>query len=57
MSDAGHSGPQPAAQPTTADAHALAQVEKWMAVIRELSGTPRGGWPDANDAPMARDDR
>ena len=57
MSDAGHSGPQPAAPPTAADAHALAQVEKWMAVIREFSGTPRGGWPDANDAPMARDDR
>ena len=57
MSDAGHSGPQPAAHPTTADAHALAQVEKWMAVIREVSGTPRGGWSDANDAPMARDDR
>jgi hypothetical protein len=56
MSDAGHSGPQSAAPPTAADAHALAQVEKWMAVIRELSGTPRGGWPDENDAPMARDD-
>jgi len=27
-----------------------------MAVIRELRGTPRGGWPDENDAPMARDD-
>jgi hypothetical protein len=57
MSDAGHSGPQPAAPPTAADAHALAQVEKWMAVIREVSGTLRGGWSDANDAPMARDDR
>jgi hypothetical protein len=57
MSDAGHSGPQPAAPPPTADAHALAQVEKWMAVIREFSGTPRGGWPDADDAPMSRDDR
>ena len=57
MSDAGHSGPQPAAPPTAADAHALAQVEKWMAVIRELSGTPRGGWSDANDAPTARDNR
>jgi Dolichyl-phosphate-mannose-protein mannosyltransferase len=50
MSDAGHSGPQPAAPPTAAEAHALAQVEKWMAV-REFSGTPRGGWSDTNDAP------
>jgi len=41
---------------SAADTRVLAQVEKWMAVIRELSGTPRGGWPDENDAPMARDD-
>ena len=53
MSDAGHSGPQPAAPPTTADAHALAQVEKWMAVIREFSGTPRNDRAVADNAPPA----
>ena len=26
------------------DAHALAQVEKWMAMIREIGSKPRDSW-------------
>ena len=57
MSDAGHSGLQPAAPPTTADAHALAQVEKWMAVIREVSAKPRDDRAVADNAPPAGEQR
>jgi hypothetical protein len=56
MSDTGHPGPQPAAPATAADAHALAHIEKWMAVIREVSAKPRGYRAEANSAPTARDD-
>jgi hypothetical protein len=57
MPDTGHSGPQPAAPAVPADAHALAQVEKWMAVIREVSDRPRNVAPVANNAPAAGEDR
>jgi hypothetical protein len=56
MSDIGHSGPQSAAEALPADAHALAQVEKWMAVIREVSAKPRNAAPVAN-APAVGEDR
>jgi hypothetical protein len=57
MSDTGHSGPPPAVQPFPAHAHALAQVEKWMAVIREVSAKPRSAEPNADNAPAAGEDR
>lgn len=57
MSDTGHSGPPRATEALPADAHALAQVEKWMAVIREVSTKPRNAEPIANNAPAAGEDR
>jgi hypothetical protein len=57
MSDTGHSGPPRAVEAVAADAHALAQVEKWMAVIREVSAKPRNAEPIANNAPAAGEDR
>ncbi len=57
MSDIGPSRPQRAAQAAAADGHALAQVEKWMAVIREVSAKPRDDRAAADDAPTTADDR
>ena len=55
MSDIGSSGPQTAAQAASADAHALAQVEKWMAVIRDVSTKPRDDRATADNASTAGD--
>jgi hypothetical protein len=41
MSEIGPSGSQASADAVAADVHALAQVEKWMAVIREVTAKPR----------------
>ena len=57
MSDTGHSGPPRAVEAVAADAHALAQVEKWMAVIREVSAKPGNAGPVANNTPAAGEDR
>jgi hypothetical protein len=35
--------PQPAAKEIRTEGHALVQVEKWMAMIRELGANPRRG--------------
>jgi hypothetical protein len=49
--------PQPAAKEIRTEGHALVQVEKWMAMIRELGANPREEWPDAGQAPTPRDGR
>ncbi len=42
MSEPRHAQPQSASiRGISADAHAFAQVEKWMAMIREFGGEPR----------------
>jgi hypothetical protein len=43
MSSVDDSRPKPSASPSDSSAsHALAQVEKWMAIIREVSRERRG---------------
>jgi len=38
-----------------ADAHALAEVEKWMAMIREINGNPRQNIPPSDTALASAD--
>jgi len=57
MPDIGPSRPQIATQPVPADVHALAQVEKWLAVIREVSARPRDDRGVADNVPIAGEDR
>jgi hypothetical protein len=57
MPDVGPSRPQTAAQAAPADVHALAQVEKWLAVIREVSARPRDDRGVAENVPIAGEDR
>lgn len=40
-------------QGALSDEHAFTQVEKWMAIIRELSRKPRDGRAEASKAPAA----
>ena len=57
MPDIGPPGPQTAAQAVPADVHALAQVEKWLAVIREVSARPRDDRGVADNVPNTGEDR
>ena len=57
MPDIGPSRPQTANQAVPADVHALAQVEKWLAVIREVSVRPRDDRAAADNVPVAGEDR
>jgi hypothetical protein len=57
MPDIRPSRPQIATQPVPADVHALAQVEKWLAVIREVSAKPRDDRGVADNVPIAGEDR
>ena len=57
MPDIGPSRPQTATQAVPADVHALAQVEKWLAVIREVSARPRDDRGVAENVPIAGEDR
>jgi hypothetical protein len=42
MSETADTQQKPAAMRNTAEKHALAQVEKWMAIIREISRERQG---------------
>jgi|KBSSwiStaDraftv2_1062776.scaffolds.fasta_scaffold4113257_2 hypothetical protein len=53
----GPSGSQASTEAIPADVHALAQVEKWMAVIREVSAKPRDDRGVADNVPIAGEDR
>jgi hypothetical protein len=57
MPDIGPSRPLIATQAVPADVHALAQVEKWLAVIREVSARPRDDRGVADNVPIAGEDR
>jgi hypothetical protein len=57
MSAIGPSGPQASADAIPADVHALAQVEKWMSVIREVTAKPRDDRAAADKASAVGDDR
>jgi hypothetical protein len=57
MPDIGPPGPQTATQAVPADVHALAQVEKWLAVTREVSARPGDDRAAADNVPIAREDR
>jgi hypothetical protein len=57
MPDIGPPGPQTATQAVPADVHALAQVEKWLAVIREVSARPCDDRAAADNVPIAGEDR
>jgi len=53
----GPSGSQASTEAIPADVHALAQVEKWMAVIRDVSAKPRDDRGVADNVPIAGEDR